>query len=78
MAGIKEIVKAWWTASNPTPEQSLLAQKRLEICKGCESMVESVVFKYKCNECGCPIGKKIFTDMMGTCDLKKWNKVEGL
>ena len=78
MSSIKEIVKAWWIASNPTPEQSLLAQKRLEICKGCESMVESVVFGYKCNECGCPIGKKIFTDMMETCDLKKWNKVEGL
>jgi hypothetical protein len=78
MAGIKEIVKAWWIASNPNKEQSKLAQQRLEICKGCDSMVESVVFGFKCNECGCPIGKKIFTDMMGTCDLKKWNKVEGL
>lgn len=78
MSSIKEIIKAWWIASNPTKEQSLLAQKRLEICKGCDSMVESVVFKYKCNECGCPIGKKIFTDMKGTCDLQKWNKIEGL
>ena len=78
MSNIKEIIKAWWIASNPTPEQSQLAQKRLEICRGCPSMVESVVFTYKCKECGCPIGKKIFTDMMGTCDLHKWDKVEGL
>ena len=76
MSSIKEIVKSWWIASNPTPEQSLLAQKRLGICKGCSSMVESVVFSYKCGECGCPIGKKIFTPMMGSCDLHKWDKVE--
>ena len=75
---ISEIIQAWWIASNPTKEQSQLAQKRLQICKGCDSMVESVVFEFKCNECGCPIGKKIFTNVMGSCDLKKWNKVEGI
>ena len=77
-SSIKQIVEAWWIASNPNKEQSELAKKRLEICRGCESMVESVVFKYKCNECGCPIGKKIFTTALGTCDLKKWNKIEGV
>ena len=75
---ISEIVKAWWIASNPTSQQSELAKKRLSICKTCNSMVDSEVFTKKCNECGCPIGKKIFTDVMGTCDLKKWNKIEGL
>ena len=75
---ISEIVKAWWIASNPTSQQSELAKKRLSICNTCNSMVDSVVFTKKCNECGCPIGKKIFTDVMGTCDLKKWNKIEGL
>ena len=78
MSSIKEIVEAWWIAKNPNAEQSKLAQQRLQICRGCESMVESVVFGYKCNECGCPIGKKIFTASKGTCDLKKWNKIEGL
>lgn len=75
---ISEIVKAWWIASNPTSQQSELAKKRLSICNTCDSMVDSVVFTKKCNECGCPIGKKIFTDVMGTCDLKKWNKIESL
>jgi len=75
---ISEIVRAWWIASNPTSQQSELAKKRLSICNTCDSMVDSVVFTKKCNECGCPIGKKIFTDVMGTCDLKKWNKIEGL
>ena len=76
MSKIKEIIKAWWIASNPTKEQSLLAQKRLEICRGCDSMVDSVVFTKICNECGCPIGKKIFTESIGSCDLHKWDKVE--
>jgi hypothetical protein len=31
-----------------------------------------------CGECGCPLGKKIFTPVMGSCDLKKWNKVENI
>lgn len=75
---IIDIARAWWIASNPTPEQSQLAQKRLGICSECTSMVESVVFKYKCKECGCPIGKKIFVNEMGTCPLQKWNKVEGV
>jgi hypothetical protein len=73
-----DVIRAWWVAAHPTPEQSALAQKRLNICKGCDSMVDSVVFDKKCAECGCPIGKKIFTDKMGTCDLHKWDKVEGL
>jgi hypothetical protein len=38
--------------------------------------VDSVVFTKKCAECGCPIGKKIFTPTMGSCDLHKWDKVE--
>lgn len=78
MNKLTEIAISWWRAEVPTKEQSQLAQKRLGICSECPSMVESVVFKYKCSECGCPIGKKIFTPKMGSCDLGKWNKVEGL
>lgn len=76
MNKIAEIAISWWRAEVPTKEQSQLAQKRLGICSECPSMIESVVFKYKCKECGCPIGKKIFTPKMGSCDLHKWDKVE--
>lgn len=78
MNKIKEIAISWWRAENPTKEQSELAQKRLAICMGCDSRRESVVFGFVCGECGCPLGKKIFTPKMGSCDLDKWNKVEGL
>lgn len=76
MINLKEIFTAWAIARKPTLKQIELAKKRLEICNECPSMVESVVFTYKCKECGCPIGKKIFTPNLGTCDLKKWDKVE--
>jgi len=72
MNKIKEIAISWWRAENPTKEQSELAQKRLAICMECDSIKESIVFNYVCGECGCPIGKKIFTPIKGACDLKKW------
>jgi hypothetical protein len=78
MNKLTEIAISWWRAENPTKEQSDLAQKRLTICMGCDSRKESVVFTYVCGECGCPIGKKIFTPKTGTCDLHKWDNVEGL
>ena len=78
MNKIKEIAISWWRAENPTKEQSELAQRRLAVCMGCDSRKESVVFGFVCGKCGCPLGKKIFTPKMGSCDLGKWNKVEGL
>jgi hypothetical protein len=78
MNKIKEIAISWWRAENPTKEQSVLAQNRLSVCMGCDSRRESVVFGFVCGECGCPLGKKIFTPKMGSCDLGKWNKIEGL
>jgi len=76
MNKIHEIAVSWWRAENPTKKQSELAEKRLAICIGCDSRKESIVFNYVCGECGCPIGKKIFTPKLGTCDLNKWDKVE--
>ena len=78
MNKLVEIAKAWMIACQPNEDQQLLAEKRLKICEQCPSMVESTVFKYKCNECGCPIGKKIYTGATGTCPLHKWDIVENL
>ena len=73
-----DIIRAWWIAAHPTPQQSELAQNRLNICKQCDSMVDSVVFDKKCNECGCPIGKKIFTPVIGGCPIGNWDIVDGV
>ena len=45
-----DVIRAWWIAAHPTPQQSELAQNRLNICKQCDSMVDSVVFDKKCNQ----------------------------
>jgi hypothetical protein len=76
MSSIVDIFRAWVIAEMPSKEQAELAKKRLAICNTCDSMVDSVVFTKKCAECGCPIGKKIFTPTMGSCDLNKFDKVE--
>lgn len=76
MNKIKEIAISWWRAENPTKEQSQLAEKRLSICMKCDSRRESVVFEFVCGECGCPLGKKIFSPIGAGCPLGKWNIVE--
>jgi hypothetical protein len=76
MSTPSEIIKAWWIAASPSKEQSELAQKRLEICVGCDAREESLLFGYRCKDCGCPIGKKIFTAAKKACPRAKWNDVE--
>ena len=70
------IAKAWIKSYNPSEKDKKLAEKRHNICGKCPYMVESVVFKYKCKECGCPIGKKIFSETYNDCPLKKWESVD--
>ena len=72
MNKIKDIALSWWRAANPTEKQTELAQERLEICNGCEKKQESIVFGYVCGQCGCPLGKKIFSEVEQPCPLSKW------
>jgi hypothetical protein len=72
MSDIKDIVKSWWSSFNPTEKQSKEGERRLEICMRCDSKKESIVFSYVCGECGCPLGKKIFSDVEKPCPLNKW------
>jgi hypothetical protein len=73
-----KIAKAWITAYNPTEKQTLIAEERHKICNECPSNVKSVLMGYKCDECGCPISKKIFSDQFNDCPLKKWESVDSL
>ena len=77
MNKVSEIVTAWWRAYNPTSEQSELAKKRLEVCMKCEYLTNSIVFDSKCGECGCPISRKIFSPVKGSCRIGKWDEVDG-
>lgn len=79
MNKIKEIITAWAVSFNPTPEQKLLAEKRYEICLGCEFYGKSrpITGDEYCKKCLCPIQKKVYTQRKGeTCPLNKWDTVE--
>ena len=75
----KKILNAWITAHHPTEQQQLLANKRQEVCDVCPSKRE-ITKKFKigviCNECGCPLAKKIFSADFNDCPLKKWESVD--
>jgi len=75
----KEIFDAWVTSINPTQEQKELAQKRLDICKGCEYKKETVKgqkWSVICDACGCPLSKKVFSKLFNPCPKQKWGDVD--
>lgn len=70
-----EIATAWVRSTNPTSEQQEIAEERLAVCGVCEFRVRSEVMDWwKCNACGCPIHKKIFSPKPGpdACPYAKW------
>jgi transcription initiation factor TFIIIB Brf1 subunit/transcription initiation factor TFIIB len=80
MTNLFTIIDAWRIANNPTKTQAELAKKRALICDTCPS--KKTITKLfgeigiVCNECGCPIAKKVFTPKNKQCPLNKWEKVE--
>ena len=85
MIDFADVIKSWWIAENPTEKESFLAKKRLEICKGddanpkCENY-EQLFKKRKwsaiCDGCGCPVSKKIFSQVINPCPLDKWMDID--
>ena len=74
---IREIVKAWITAANPSPEQVTLAEKRYAICSECVFFGIRDITKDKyCKSCGCPISKKVFSSNFDACPAHNWLEVE--
>ena len=75
----KEIFEAWVISMNPTPIQKELAQKRLNICKGCEHKKETInglKWSTVCGACGCPLSKKVFSTLFNPCPKQKWDVVD--
>ena len=80
----KEIAGAWYNKFLHTDAQKELADKRFEICLSCPSRVDGIKGKewaMRCNECGCPLKAKVYTDNTyldadGSCPLNKWKELE--
>ena len=55
MNKLREIAEAWIAAANPSEEEKEKAEKRIEVCNGCEENKISEVLDYHyCGKCGCP------------------------
>jgi hypothetical protein len=79
MIDYKEIFDAWKVASNPTPIQEELAEKRLNVCLGCDyrkEVLKGVKWSAYCSDCGCPLNKKVFSKNFNPCSQKKWKEVD--
>ncbi len=79
MIDYKEIFEAWKTSIKPTPQQEDLAQKRLDVCIGCryrKEVLKGVKWSAYCDDCGCPINKKIFSSIFNACPQKKWEDID--
>jgi hypothetical protein len=75
----KEITSAWIIAHKPSKEQKILAENRFTICDSCPSkkvFSDKIKLSIICNECGCPISKKIFSPEFNPCPLEKWENVD--
>lgn len=79
MVNIKEIIDAWVVSYNPNENQLNKSIERGVVCDICPSkkvIVKSIKLATICGECGCPIGKKIFSLEYNPCPLKKWEEVD--
>lgn len=71
----KEISSAWITSFNPTTEQKLISEERMNICDKCEYKEYNNLFDtYLCSRCLCPLNKKIFSPHKEACPISKWLK----
>ena len=75
MNKVTEIFKAWKIAYSPEKENTVLAEKRIEICNSCE--FKSEVPYNKCTVCGCSLKGKIYSPVKGACPKGKWDDVDG-
>jgi ribosomal protein L37E len=72
MNKLVEITKAWIIAANPSPEEKRKALYRSQKCDDCPSKSYNNHLKFEyCNECGCPLSKKIYSPV-NSCPLNKW------
>jgi hypothetical protein len=75
----EEIFKAWKASIKPTPKQEEHAQKRLDVCLGCDyrkEVLKGVKWSAYCSDCGCPLNKKVFSKNFNPCSQKKWKEVD--
>jgi hypothetical protein len=70
---IKEIIQSYATMVNPTEEQKVWAEKRLQTCMGCLQWKQNAMGIDYCGKCGCATAAKIFSPKgVEACPLGLW------
>lgn len=79
MLNIYEIFEAWSISFKPTELQKKIALDRFNVCNSCEfkrEILKSRRWSLVCGECGCPISKKIYSQVPNACPKKYWKDVD--
>ena len=79
MIDVRDILNSWITSFKPSDSQKTLAQARFSVCNACpskKSVKRPLGFTLFCNECGCPIKAKVFSEAINPCPLKKWEDID--
>lgn len=69
---VTEIFNAWKISLNPSEEQALIAEARLHTCMNCEFQRDEPILH--CGACGCPLMKKIYSQVPRSCPKGKWQR----
>lgn len=80
LSKIITIADAWIKAANPTDSQKKLAEARYSVCNDCVHLNElpKIIGGKYCNECGCPIAKKIFSRVYSECPKGFWEEPDSI
>lgn len=75
----KKIANAWWDSYFGPTELKELAKERAKICDICPKRkigLRNLVPFPQCSVCGCPIGKKVFSNAYNDCPEQRWEEVD--
>ncbi len=75
MDSLKTIIDAWVISYNPTESQKKNAELRSKVCETCAAR-KKIAGIHICKKCGCPVGKKIFSNKYNACPLKLWGDID--
>lgn len=77
----KKISKAWYDSYFGSESLKSLSKERAKICEICPNRgigLRKLAPFPKCNLCGCPIGKKVFSSTFNDCPDNRWEQVDSI
>lgn len=79
MINFKDIFDSWVSSINPSEKDLKRAEDRYSICIECDlkrEIIKNKKWTLYCGACGCPIRKKIYSNVISPCPKGKWIDVD--